>query len=350
MKSRLPHQPRMPKPAPLPVRLADMQEIEDRYRAASPDERMAMHRALPFYRLLTDEECFVLERRFPTELDGAPTDDDATEGVRVAWDLRARELVACMLQYGQRALSTKMELVRSAAPTEDVAVLAMTATGSFLELDRPDADGKRRFRYRSSARVHGTRQDGEVVLAEPVLLGNRFTHGDLRTSELLIVAAGPALPAEDFSVPGPLLYGPVEEAAVASSMRVGMTRFRVLVDAAENATGDDRRALQERAAALARDLQALAKPEGGLPLRALAWFVTGSDARYDVMQHGALDLVRHGDDHEPVSWLHDADIGEQSVTEGAPLVVFHAGARNVRKVAFIFRVAMVGALVYSGDA
>ena len=122
-----------------------------------------------------------------------------------------------MLQYGQRALSAKMELVRSVDPRDDVAVLAMTATGSFLELDRPDADGKRRFRYRSSARVHGTRQEGEVVLAEPVLLGNRFTHGELRTSELLIVAAGPARPAEDFSVPGPLLFGPVEEAAVAGS-------------------------------------------------------------------------------------------------------------------------------------
>jgi len=333
------------------VRLVDMADLEERYAAASPDERMAMHLGLAYYGLLDDDERFALERRYPNELSGAPDATDAAEGVRVVWDLRSRELTVCMLQFGERVLNARMDLVRAVEPGAPVAVLAMTATGSFLELEPPLPDGSRRYVYRASARPGARRSDGAVKLAEPVKLGNPVELETIRTSELLIVASGPELPEDDDTLPGRmLLFGPVEDEPKpqgSDPLRFGATRFRVLVDASQNATDGSRPILQQRAAELAAELQRNAAPEGGYPLTALAWFTTGSGARYDVMQHGDLDLVRHGADGERVQWLHDPHIGAQRVVEGAPLVIFHSGARNLKKVAFVFRVALVGPLGYA---
>lgn len=351
MSRRPAHHPERPKHTPMPVRLSDMADLEERYLAATPDERMAQHVGLSFYGMLSEDERFVLERRFPNELTGAPDAPDAAEGVRVTWDLRSRELIVCMLQYGEKVLEARMDLVRVVAPDADVAVLAMTATGSFLELGRPAADGTRDYVYRASARPRAQRVDGKIKLVEPVRLGNPIELEGIRTSELLIVASGAELPPDDGTLPGrQLLFGPVEDEPAPQSsdpMKVGATRFRVLVDAAENATDGTRQAFQESAAILAGELQRAAAPDGGYPLTALAWFTTGSGARYDVMQHGDMDLVRHGSEGEPVQWMHDASIPGQVVAEGAPLVIFHSGVRNAKKVAFVFRVAQVGPLVYA---
>jgi len=358
MSKRPAHHPERPKHMPLPVRLSDMADLEERYLAATPDERMEQHLALAYYSQLTEDERFVLERRFPNELASAPdaTDGpDATEGVRVTWDLRSRELIVCMLQYAERVLEARMDLVRVVEPLADVALLAMTATGSFLELDRPASDGSRAYVYRASARPQAQRVAGYIKLSKPVRLGNPVELESIRTSELLIVAAGPDLPPDDHSLPGrQLLFGPVEDEPVPQSsdpMKVGATRFRVLVDAAENAADELRQSFQESAMVLAADLQRAAAAHradgGGYPLTALAWFTTGSGARYDVMQHGDMDLVRHGSEGEPIQWLHDASIPEQMVAEGAPLVIFHTGLRSAKKVAFVFRVAQVGPLVYA---
>jgi hypothetical protein len=62
---------------PLPVRLVDMRALEDRYLAASPDERMAMHTQLAFFDQLSDEERFALDRRFHGSW--RPDAADATE-------------------------------------------------------------------------------------------------------------------------------------------------------------------------------------------------------------------------------------------------------------------------------
>lgn len=320
-----------------------MQEVEDRYRAASPEDRMAFHLGLVFYNLLTDEEHFALERRFPNELKGEPHKGGATEGTRVAWDLRSRELVVCMLQYGERVLAAGMDLVRKVEPDEDVAVLAMTATGSFLELDRPGEDGTRDFVYRASVRpTHELRNDGNAKLEDAILLGNPVYIGDLRTSELLIVAAGPNPAPDDDAIPGgALLFGPLEDALLPHQddvFRVGMTRFRVLIDMAENCEGSMRASLHEGAADLACELQWRVSDGGGFMLEELKWFETGSGARYEVMQHDGLDLVRRVPDGSPVMWFVGARIGAQMVTVGAPLVVFYSGVRNVSQVAFMFRV------------
>jgi len=332
---------------PLPVRLVDMRDLENRYLAASPDERMTLHEQLAFHELLTDEERFALERRFPHELEGDPRAPDASEGVRVSWDLRSREIIVCMLQFGDRALATRnLDLVRSVAPTEDRAVFAMTATGSFLELGCPLPDGTRHFVYRASARPGGQREEGTAHLTEPVVLGNRVTLGDLRTSELLILASGPELPAYDETVPGTMLHGPIEDTHEASTndpMRVGMTRFRVMIDTAENAVASLRPALHERAAALAADLQQrMAPPGGGLTLAEAASFTTANGARLEVDDLGnAFDLVGRSPDGQSTRWLYEAYIGDQRLVAGAPLVIFHRGESGQRGVACIFGLARV---------
>lgn len=350
MTQRLAHQLRASARPPLPVRLVDMQSLEARYEAAEPDDRMSFHVGLAFYSLLTDEERFALERRYPNELLGEPGQADATEGTRVTWDLRSRELIVCMLQYGDKLLQGHLDLVRAVEPDEDAAIFAMTATGSFLEIERPAADGTRPYTYRGSARRNAELEDGVVKLREPVRLGNRVVLGDRRTSEILFLAAGPMLPPDDDSLPGrQLLFGPIEDETRPQALdwlRVGSTRFRVLVDALENTVGEARIELQDRLVLLAASLQKKAAPEGGHRLTELAWFTTGSGARYDVMNFDSLDLVRHGaDDAEPVSWLHDAWIPEQQVVPGAPLVIFHAGVRNAKQVAFVFKVDEVGPLI-----
>jgi hypothetical protein len=338
-------QPR--RPQPLPVRLADMAAIEQRYLAASPDDRMAYHLGLGYYELLSDEERFALERRFPNELTGEPGSVDSTEGTRVAWDLRSRELIVCMLQFGERVLEARMDLVRQVAPAEDVAALAMTATGSFLELGRPLPDGSRSYTYRASARPGGGRRsDGMVRLEEPLLLGNAvWLDTRFRTSELLIIATGPTLPSGDDVTPGrPKLFGPVEDEDKPQPddpMRVGFTRFRVLVDAAQNAAEVARAELHERAAQVAQELQRRLADAGGYLLDELAAFTTSNGTRYEVRQHGAMDVVRRGADDEALVWMSDADIGAQTVVAGAPLVIFYRGVHAARKVAFVFRVAAV---------
>lgn len=331
---------------PLPVRLVDMRELEDRYRASPPDERMRMHERLAFYDLLNDEERFALERRFPHELEGDPTAADAPEGVRVSWDLRSRELIVCTLQFGERALAARdMDLVRRVEPTEDRAVFAMTATGSFLELGCPMADGTRCFVYRASARPGGHREEGTARLDEPILLGNRVTLGAIRTSELLIVAAGPELPPYDETIPGTLLHGPTDDAheGLSDPMRVGMTRFRVMIDTAENADEPLRPAFHEKAAALAAELQQrMARADGGLGLAQAAAFTTATGSRYEIEDLGnGFDLVRRAHDGGSNQYFYEADIGDQRLVPGAPLVIFHKGAGGLRTVSYVFRLAGV---------
>lgn len=339
---------------PLPVRLADMEALEKRYLSASPDDRMIFHLGLTYFTLLSDEERFALERRFPNELMGEPRSVDSTEGTRVAWDLRSRELIVCMMQFGERVLKARMDMVRKVAPDEDVAVLAMTATGSFLELGRPLPDGSRPYTYRASARPGGGRRsDGMVRLKEPILLGNAVWLAErFRTSELLIVAAGPELPPDDGVTPGrSKLYGPTEDEAKPiedDPVRVGLTRFRVLVDAAQNAAEETRTDLHELAADVARELQQRLGTDGGYLLEELAAFTTGSGARYEVLQHGAMDVVRRGADGEALVWMSDANVGGQTVVIGAPLVIFYSGVHGAGKVAFVFRVAGVEPLEGGG--
>lgn len=341
------------KPVPLPVRLADMQDLEDRYQATAPDDRLAFHSSLPFHGLLDDGERFALERRFPHELAGDPTAGDASEATRVAWDLRARELIVCMLQFGDRVRAARMDLVRSVAADAELAVLAMTATGSVVELGRPMPGGARRYVYRASARPGGRREDGAVKLAEPIVLGNAVEVGDLRTSELLIVAAGPNLPPDDDFVPGTMLFGPVEDEPRRESdpIRLAMTRFRVLVDAAGNASKSLEPELLQVAAKQAIAIQQKIEPDGGRALAAVKAFTTGNGSRYEVVVAGGgppdapppIDLVRHAATGDTVHWLYDVSIGDQRLVEGAPLVIFHTGRGSQSKVAFVFRVVSVQA-------
>jgi hypothetical protein len=248
-----------------------------------------------------------------------------------------------MLQYGERVLTLGMDLVRQVEPDDDVAALAMTATGSFLELGRPNAEGMRRFVYRASVRPGGERDSGEVELDDKLLLGNPVFLGQRRTSELLIIAAGPNEPPDDDTIPGGmLLFGPLEDELYPHKddlVRIGLTRFRVLIDMAENCTGPMRTMLHERASLLAAELQSQIDGEGGYLLEELQWFETSSGSRYDVMQHGDMDLVRHGADGSAVLFFHLPDIGPQLVTAGAPLVVFYSGVRAAKQVAFMFRIA-----------
>ncbi|MFO0746291.1 MAG: hypothetical protein U1F43_11530 [Myxococcota bacterium] len=323
-----------------------MEALEARYQATAPDDRLAFHATLAFYDLLTDGERFALERRFPHELAGEPQAAGASEATRVAWDLRSRELVVCMLQFGDRVLAARMDLVRSVAEQADLAVLAMTATGSFLELGKPMPGGVRRYVYRASARPGGRREDGAVKLTEPVVLGNALDVGPLRTTELLIVASGAALPADDDTTPGTMLFGPTEDEPqrAADPVRLAMTRFRVLVDAAGNASPTLAPERLARAASQAREVQQHVAPDGGLALDKVAAVTTGNGSRYEVVvADGTLDLVRHSGD--AVQWLYDVNIGEQLVTPGAPLVLFHMGRHRGRseakKVAFVFRVVSV---------
>ena len=336
----------MIKHTPLPVRLADMQEAEDRYLKSSLDDRMGMHRALTFYQLLNDEERFVLERRFPNELDGQPDAPNAPDGVRVAWDLRSRELIVCMLQFGQKVLAAGMDLVRTVQPDESLAIFAMTATGSFLEMGPPMSHGTRRYIYRASIRPGGRREDGAFKLEAPILLGNRVDLPTRRTSEIMIIAAGQHLPPDDDTLPGSILYGPPEDEPAKQPndpMRVAMTRFRILVDAAENAEpGGLRAGFQKAAAEVAKDLQEMALAGGGHPLLKVKSFTTGSGARYELKRGPeGVDLVRHDAEGKSTIWLQGADIADQRVVQGVPLVIFYEGSRGVKNVSFVFRVAKV---------
>lgn len=326
---------------PLPVRLHDMHEVESKYLAAAPDDRLALHQSGVFTALLDDGERFALERRFPDELSGDPLAASATDGTRAAWDLRARELVVCMLQFGDKVLTARMDLVGSVAPGADVAVLGLTATGSILELGRP-VEGERAFVYRASARPKGQRRDGKVRLADAVQLGNAVELGGRRTTELLAIATGQSLPPDDDFMPGTLLYGPTEDtpAPALDHIRLAVTRFRVLVDAAGNASDALRPALITRATALAQEIQGWLG--GGYTLPAVRAFGVAGGTRYVVATSDKVDLVRHPPGGEAPQWIYDAYIGQQRIVLDAPLVLTHHGARQ-EKAVFVFRVTSIEA-------
>jgi len=334
---------------PFPVRLADMEAAEARYRDASAEARLAMHAELAFYGLLEDGERIILERRFPNELAGEPT-ADAPLGVRVAWDFRCRELVVAMLCYGDLVLAGKLDLVGAVVPQEPVEVLALTATGSMVELRRPDADGRRRWVYRPSARQDGRYREGNDVLAERVKLGNRMELGGLRTSEVLVLAAGEALPdpATIQERTGSLLFAPAKDTGasgpVPDGVRVAGTRYRVLVDAAGNASDAERPLIQKRIVALAAEIQAMLSAGGGAALHEVAALVTSSGSRYEVevTSDGRIDLTRHSAHGQKVTLQYaDAEARGQTVVKGAPLVIEHIAFAGNRVCSYIFRVAEI---------
>lgn len=333
---------------PFPVRLTDMEAVEASYRAASAERRLALHGELPFYELLEDGERIVLERRYPNELVEEPTTASPL-GVRVAWDFRSRELVVAMLSYGDLVLAGKLDLVGSVAADHDAAVLALTATGSVVELSSPDESGARAWVYRPSIRQRGHRRQGTDPLTAPVKLGNRLQLGGLRTSELLVIAAGPGLPDPDGVAArhGSMLFSPdgdTLEDGAPDEVRVAVTRYRVLVDAAGNASDEDRAELQERIIALAAQIQRTLAPQGGIPLSDVGSLVTSSGSRYEVSvaEDGRVDLTRHAAGGErAVTQYADAEIKGQTVVKGAPLVIEHVPFAGRRVCSYIFRVAAI---------
>lgn len=332
----------------LPVRLTDMEAVEGAYRAATADARLELHAQLVFHDLLNDGERALLERRFPEELAGDPKHPEASFGCRAAWDFRARELVVAMLCYGDELLKRQLDLVGAVEPARDVAVLALTATGSVVELGRPDGDGKRPWVYRPSARQRGKRRSGRDVI-DAIRTGDRLQLGRVRTSETLALAAGPTLAStgEVALRRGALLFTPAEDTGapelLADELRAKTTRYRVLVDAAGNAVSDgDRRDLGQRALRLALEIQRELAPEGGRRLVELAHFKSSSGSRYDVAvgSGGAVDVTRHAALGDGITTRYGgADIGAQTVVVGAPLVIEHEGDGQERVASFIHRVA-----------
>jgi hypothetical protein len=175
---------------PFPVRLADMKAAEDRYAAASDDEKRAMNGALTFYDLLTIGERAALERRFPEQLTEEPTRPTAEPELRQLWDTHSRNLVLRMLEFGNEVLARHMDLVGNVAIDGHGAVLALTSTGSIIELGPPDSDNLRAYHYRPSPRADRGPEDGTVTLTEPVHLGDRMYLGGKATSEVIVLAAG----------------------------------------------------------------------------------------------------------------------------------------------------------------
>ncbi len=175
---------------PFPVRLADMRAAEDRYSAATDDEKRALNGALTFYDLLTIGEKAALERRFPEDLTEEPTRPTAAPELRQLWDTHARNLVLRMLDFGNEVLARHMDLVGHVAPDGHGAVLALTSTGSVIELGPPDGDNARTYHYRPSPRADRGPSDGTVTLTEPVNLGDRMALDGKATSEVIVLAAG----------------------------------------------------------------------------------------------------------------------------------------------------------------
>jgi hypothetical protein len=229
--------------------------------------------------------------------------------------------------------------VRTVGPADDVAVFAMTATGSFLELGRPLPDGSRHYLYHASARPDAVREEGTLTLTEPLLLGNRVWLGTRRTMELLILAAGPELPPYDETVPGTQLHGPTEdvpELPVSDALRVGMARFRVMVDTAENAVIPLRPSFpsaRRRAGGRFSSARCAARgcPVGGRT-------TTGSGSRYEVEQLAPPDLVRYASDAQTQS----ARRGHRRAGP-SPTRRWSSSTRLDRpcSVAFVFRIARI---------
>ena len=230
----------------------------------------------------------------------------------------------------------------------------MKARAEFIGFSCPgrdrveDGDGKRPWVYRPSARQRGKRRSGRDVI-DRIKTGDRLQLGRVRTSETLAIAAGPALaPSDDVTLrKGVLLFTPEEDTGhsepVTDELRVKATRYRVLVDAAGNATTDaDRAELQLRARALALEIQDALADGGGRALADVAQFKTSSGSRYDVSVagDGTIDVTRHAAVGDGITTRYgDADIGEQKVVLGAPLVIEHDGAGGLRVKSFIYRVA-----------
>ncbi|PIE18670.1 MAG: hypothetical protein CSA66_04225 [Proteobacteria bacterium] len=343
------------KRVPLPVRLADLEQIEAAYQVAGADQRLAIHDRLAFYALLHPAERVALGRRFPGELSDDPEAPEAPRSLRVAWDFRARELTIATLAYATALLEARqMDLVGEVGADEDVAILALTATGSVVALDRPDASGARRYLYKPGARPGQRGHRGAVTLETAVQLGSRVQLGRRRTTELLVLAAGPALPERDATVAraGSALFSPATDEAfppdLDEAIRVDLVRYRVLVDAAGNAEGDARLEAQRRLRRLARELQVAigGDPQAGFALDSAAAFETGSGARYEVLRgEGRVDLARY-DDADPYDDARprrfaDAELDDQRLVIGAPLVVNHAGRPGERVLSAIFQVAAV---------
>jgi hypothetical protein len=305
------------------VRLAAMRGIDNGYRAARSDEREAYHAALAYFSLLSDGERLALSRRFPGELAAPPSWLPGAEHTRAAWDTRCRELVLAMLAFGERVRSSRMEFVRRVEVRDDSAVMVLTASGSTFELGRPAPDGTRHMTWRGDRRGDET----EAILSSPLEVERAARLGYDGSSDVILIARGEELPA----APGP--------AADASDIAELRARLREAVGALDRASGITRRAIQDKAVALACEIQNKVAPYGGHQLHELAWFESGSGSRYEVMQHDGLDLVRRAPEELACVWMHDADIRSQTIVEGAPLIIFYSGPRAAHKVAFVFNIA-----------
>lgn len=175
---------------PFPVRLADMRAVENRYEAVDDEGKRTLNRDLAFYDLLTIGERAAIERRYPEDLTIEPTSANASAELRQLWDTHARNLVVRLLAYGDEVLARHMDLVGHVAPDGHGAVLAITSTGSIIELGPPDTNNQRTYHYRPSPRPDRGPSSGTVTLTEPVQLGDRMHLGGKATSEVIVLAAG----------------------------------------------------------------------------------------------------------------------------------------------------------------
>jgi len=330
-----------PHATPFPARLTDMEEVEARYQRLRPDDRIDAHERLEFYKLLVDEERTALAHRFPRELAADPEALRTSAAVRTSWDFRARELVVCMLQFGSEALSRHLELVDSLQPMAAQGGMALTTSGSIIDLSEPDGEGTRRWIYRPGVRRNHKPREGKVVLERPVRLGHRVDLGRLMTSEVLVLATGELheLGGESPAVPeGTRLFSPAEDtvpgARDSDEFRLETTRFRVLADAMGNAWGDERAALAKRAVAQAKVVQGLLAPGKGLELDEVAELKAVTGTRYVVhKKRRRIDLERFPRGTTHSTTRENVHIGPQRVVRGAPLVILD-GKDEVASVVF----------------
>lgn len=309
-------------PQPMFVRLAAMRGVDNAYRTARADERETYHAALAYYSLLTYGERLALSRRFLEELASPPSWLPGHERSRVTWDLRSRDLVLAMLAFGERVRASGMELVPRLEVDDDSAVMVLTASGATLELEAPAPDGTRRMTRRRA----GCDDQGVAIISSPLELHRPARLDFERSSDVILIARG----AELAGAPG---------GDGASDIAVLRSRLREAMSALDRVEGITRHAIQDKAVALACEIQRKLAPYGGQLLHELSWFETSSGSRYEVRQHDGLDLVRRAPDELACVWMHDADIRSQTIVEGAPLIIFYSGPRNVPQVACVFRIA-----------
>jgi len=336
------------------ARLLDMEDAERAYRELPADARLAMHAVLPFYGLLSTAERAVLERRFRGELAHDPEDPGLPQNVRqatrVAWDFRSRELVLAMISYADEVIAARLDLGGRLDADADACALALTATGSIVEIRRPGADGARPFVYRPSARPGERVLRGRAALSEAVHLGDRIRLGDLVTSEVLVLATAKDLP-EYNAPPRYALYGDAEGDAGADDedgvSRLDALRFRVMAEALQRVEPDDLPAAEARLVAQAVVMQATASQRRpALPMRRVSAFKTGWGLTYEVEPGPSLSGERfilvgtRVDDPERRIVLPGVDVGEQRVVVGAPLVLRGADG----PLAIIPEIAQVTAL------